>query len=321
VVDERHHELLATVASMYYEQDMTQNTIAEALGISRVKVYRLLKEAKDGKVVQILIDWPIKRDKQLEEALQRTFGLKEALVLKSTDQSRFQALQRLGRLGASYLERILADSPTLAICLGRSTYEVINAIHPDIQANVQVVQAIGNVPYATHEHDSSTLARQLAQKLGGEAVYLASPVMVDTVEAAHVIRRQSQINNTLTVARGADVALVGIGNLVPATSGFARAGFISSAELESFVEDGAVGDIAWQIYRADGTLYPCEFNQRVIGLTLDELREIPTTVAVAVGQEKVAAILGGLRAGALNVLCTHDRTAYNVLQLDNNNAS
>src|SRR5260370_96584 len=82
---------------------------------------------------------------------------------------------------------VLQHGLTMAICLGRSTYEVINAIRPDLQATVQVAQAVGSMPYTLHEHDSSTLARQLAQKLGGEAIYLSSPAMVDSAEAATII--------------------------------------------------------------------------------------------------------------------------------------
>ncbi len=303
---------------MYYEQDMTQTAIAEALGLSRVKVYRLLKEAKESRVVQILIDWPIQRDKPLEEALRQAFGLKDALVVIAAVHNHFLALQRLAKSAAYYLEQILEDSPTMAICLGSTTFEVINAIRPDLQANVQVAQAVGSAPYTFHEHDGSTLARQLALKLGGEAFYLSSPAMVDSVEAAAVIRTQSQIQRTLMVAREADVALVGIGNLDPHTSGFVRAGFISRNMLEQLIADGAVGDIAWQIFTEDGQLYPCEFNERVIGLTLDELRQIPITVGVALGLEKARAIVGGLRTGVINVLCTDDQTASKVLELNQN---
>jgi len=303
-MEERQHELLAMVASMYYEQDMTQNAIAEELGISRVKVYRLLKQAKEEKIVQIAIDRPVKRDKQHEDAVRETFALKEALVLRTTGEYDSQALQRLGKLSARYLEQLLQGSLTMAICLGRATYEVIAAIRPDLQMNVQVAQAVGSVPNTLYEHDSSTLARQLAQKLGGEAIYLSSPAMVDSPEAARVIRNQSQIRRTLTVARGAEVALIGIGNLDSTTSGFVKAGFLTSEELEQLRAQGAVGDIAWQIFTIDGQVYPCEWNQRVIGLTLDELRQIPTTIAVAMGLEKVAA------------MCTDDRTASKVLELN-----
>ncbi len=316
MIDDSHHELLAQIASMYYEQELTQNAIASELGLSRVKIYRLLKEAKAKEVVQIKVNWPTARDITLEAALQQRFGLKEALVLKTTTRNNTPILQRLGQLGARYLERILEDEMTMAICLGSSTYEVINAISPSFQAKIRVAQAMGSMPFAMQELDSAALARQLAQKLGGEVLYLSSPLMADSPAAAEVLRSQREIERTLAAARRADVALVGIGNLEPATSGFVKAGFISPTELDALVTDGAVGDVAGQIFTITGELHPCEYNQRLIGITFDELCQIPITIAVARGLNKVKAILGGLRTCAIKVFCTDDETARQVLSLD-----
>jgi DNA-binding transcriptional regulator LsrR (DeoR family) len=301
---------------MYYEQDMTQNEIGTQLGLSRVKVYRLLKQAKAERVVQITINWPIERDAELEKQLVRTFRLKEALVLKTLSPYRSPALQPLGQLAAHYLERVLADGSTMAVCLGRSTYETINAISPNFQAKVRVAQAMGSMPFFMQDVDSATLARQLAQKLDGEVLYLSSPLMADSIEAAEVLRRQREINQVLMAAREAHVALLGIGNLDPQTSGFVTAGFITPTELAELAASGAAGDVAGQIYTLDGKLHPCEYNQRVIGITLAELRQIPNSLAVAMGQAKAKAILGGLRTGAINVLCTDDSAAREVLRLN-----
>jgi DNA-binding transcriptional regulator LsrR (DeoR family) len=314
-----HLELLAQVASMYYDQEMTQNAIAAHLGLSRVKIYRLLKQAKAEQVVQITINWPVERDNQLEALLRQTFDLKEALVLKSTSQDQALSLSQLGQLAARYLEHSLVDGATMAVCLGRSTYEVIHAIRPGFQARVRVAQAMGSLPFTMHDLDSAALARQLAHKLGGEVLYLSSPLMADSIEAAQVLRSQRDIARTLSAARMADVALLGIGNLDPANSGFVQAGFITPAELAALMAEGAVGDVAGQIYLLNGKLHPCHYNQQVIGITLEELRQIPTTVAVATGEAKTKAILGGLRTGAINVLCTDQRTAGSILShsLDN----
>jgi deoxyribonucleoside regulator len=317
-MDGSHHALLAQIASLYYEQGLTQQAIAKQLGLSRVKIYRLLKEARAEQVVQITINWPVERDSQLEEALKQRFGLKEALVLRTTPDDPSPPLQRLGQLGARYLEQMLTDGTTLAACLGRSTYEVINAIRPGFHAKVRVAQAIGSMPFAMGELDSAALARQLALKLGGEVLYLSSPVMADSPEAADVLRSQQGIERTLLAAREAHVALVGIGNLDPATSGFVKAGFITPDELSELTNDSAVGDMAGQIFTLEGALHPCEYNRRVIGITLQELCQIPTTVAVAMGREKARAILGCLRTCTVKVLCTDDQAAGEVLRLDTN---
>ncbi len=316
MLDNSYHELLAQVATMYYEQEMTQNTIATELGLSRVKIYRLLKQAKAEHVVQIVINWPTQHDLALEATLKEQFNLKEALVLKTTSQHTATTLRELGQLSAKYLERILLDDSTMAVCLGRTSYETINAISPGFQARVRVAQAVGSMSADMQHVDSATLARELAQKLGGEVLYVTSPLMADSLEAAQMMRTQRDINQTLTIAKSADVALTGIGNLDPITSGFSRAGLIKAESLQVLMTEGAVGDIAGQIYRLDGTLHPCHYNQRVIGITFEQLKQIPTSIAVAMGVEKAQAILGGLRTGVFNVLCTDDRAASEVLKLN-----
>lgn len=315
VIDSSHHELLAKVAAMYYEQDLTQNKIAEMLDLSRVKVYRLLKEAREAEVVKILIDYPIKRTSELEDELKQRFDLEHALVLQTTVTDSALLLRQIGQLAARYLEDILMDDTSMSICFGGTTYEVINAIRSDFQANITVIQATGSLSYALKEYDSSALTRQLAQKLGGEALYLSSPLMADNAEAATIIRNQAVVRRTLAQVRAADIALIGIGDLNPETSGFVRAGVADRELLESYRANGATGDMAWQIFDENGRLYPCEINERIIGITLDELRMIPLTLAVAVGTQKARAILGALKTGAINVLCTDHDTAQLILDL------
>jgi DNA-binding transcriptional regulator LsrR (DeoR family) len=321
MVEPNHHELLAQVASLYYEQEKTQNEIADLLGLSRVKIYRLLKEARQEQVVQIVIHWPIERDCPLESTLAQAYGLKEALVLKSNLQDGGPSLHKLGQLGARFLEGILQDGMTLTVCLGRSTYEVVNAIHPNFRAHVNVAQAIGSMPFATQELDSAALARILAQKLGGSVLYMSSPLMADTPEAAQVVRSQNSIQHTLSTARSADIALMGIGNLNPAASGYVRAGVITAGELSALANQGAVGDIGGQFFTASGDIHACTYNQRVIGLTLEEMRRIPKLIAIAKGLDKSRAILGALRTGVVDVLCTDDETARAILALDDSRAA
>ncbi len=315
MIDAAHHELLAKVAAMYYEGEMTQNDIAAALDLSRVKIHRLLKEARESQVVRILIDWPVKRSGELEALLVKRFGLERALALQTGTTDAALRRRRIAQLAARYLEGVLGDGAALSICFGSTTYEVISAVRPDFQANVKVMQATGSLSHALKEFDSSALTRQLALKLGGEALYLSSPLLADNAEAAAVIREQAVVAQALEQVRRADIALVGIGDLDPATSGFVRAGVAGSEQLQSYRAQGAVGDMAWQIFDRGGQPFPCELNQRIIGVTLDELRAVPHTLAVAVGLNKAAAIAGALKSGAINVLCTDEATALRVLEI------
>jgi len=320
MVDDLQHDLMAEIASLYYEQELSQTEIGERLGLSRVKVYRLLKKAKGEQVVQITINWPMDRDGGLEEALCRTYRLDRALVLKSAPQDFARSgnglgLRRLGQMASRYLATILQDGMTLAVCLGRSSYEVINAFQAGKSLHVNVAQAMGSIPFAIPELDSAALARQLAHKLGGQILLLSSPLIVNSPAAAALLRAQPAIERTLRVARNADIALVGIGGISAETTHYIEAELITADQLRQLEAEGAVGDIGGQFIQASGRLHPCTLNQCVISLTLDELRRIPNTIAVAAGPAKVRAILGALRSGVLNVLCTDQQTAAELVRL------
>jgi deoxyribonucleoside regulator len=315
------HELLAEVASLYYEEELTQNEIAARLGLSRVKVYRLLKQARDEQVVQVVIDWPIKRDSRLERELCNTFGLTDALVLQTTFTDQSAGLHRLGQLAARYMEQVLQDGMTLTVCLGRSTYETIAAIRPGFRAHINVAPALGSMPFAMRELDSGALARRLAQKLGGDVLDLSAPAMADSAADAEVLRNQRDIKRALQFAEAADAALLGIGNLDPANSGFVKGGFVTSEELEALKQAGAVGDIAGRIFTIAGTLHDNSYNERIIGISLEVLQRIPKTIVVTTGIKKSEAICGALHTGAVKILCTDDRTANAILTMERHNGN
>jgi DNA-binding transcriptional regulator LsrR (DeoR family) len=310
------HELLAKVASLYYEEELTQSEIAARLGLSRVKIYRLLKQAKEEQVVQIVIDWPIKRATRSEQELCAAFGLTDALVLQAASTDAATGLHQLGQLAARYLEQTLQDGATLTVCLGRSTYETIAAIRPGFRAHVQVAPAMGSMPFAVRELDSGALARKLAQKLGGEVLDLSAPAVADSPQDAEVLRNQRDIRRALDAARGADVALLGIGNLDPLQSGFTNGGFLNAGELQTMAAQGAAGDMGGHIFTLDGRLFDRYYDDRLIGLSLDDFKRIPKTIAVAAGAEKAAAICGALHTGAITTLVTDERTAAAVLTLE-----
>jgi deoxyribonucleoside regulator len=313
-MDPTYRDMLADVAGMYYLKEKTQSDIAEALGLSRVKVYRLLREAREAGVVEITIHRAHPRSGRLERELCERFGLADALVLEAGGLEEADVGRGIGEIGARAVERRIKDGSTIAVYLGRSTYAVVQAIRPGLHHGVRVAQAVGSTLFATRGVDSASVARQLAVKLGGEGRYLPSPMFADSVEAAIVLRRQPAVEQTLAIARQADLALLGIGNLDPAVSALAVAAGLSADQLAGMQEDGVVGDMGGQVFTVEGDLPEHELTGRVVGLTFEELRRIPAVIAVAFGATKTGAILGALRTGVVDVLCTDDIAAREVLR-------
>ena len=313
-LDPRHHMLLAQVAHLYFEEQLTQRDIAHRLEMSRVKVHRLLKEARDRGIVRIAVNWPLTRDAALETRLTEAFELREAVVVSSDGSGEPAAAARLGLAGARILEQSLLPGQAMAVFLGRATRSVIDAIEPGGLSGISVVQAIGNRPLPDRDYDASALAGQLAEKLGGEAVFLRAPPMADSPAAAALIAEQRDISSSLDAARSADLALVGVGSMDPESSAMFRSGAVTAEELADARRSGAVGDLAWRLIDEQGETVDCDLTDRVIGASLEDLRSMPTTLAVAAGRAKVRPLLAALRSEVIDILCTDAATARDVLK-------
>ena len=73
-----------------------------------------------------------------------------------------------------------------------------------------------------------------------------------------------------------------------------------------------MGDLCGRFFDVQGE--QCILESGVTGVSLARLRVLDYVVGIAGGEEKVAAILGALRGGYLNVLITDTVTAQAVLE-------
>ena len=73
--------LLYKIAKAYYEDGLTQDQIGRRFGLSRIKVSRLLQQARQSRVVQITITPPPDSFGDLERDLETAYGLDEVVVV------------------------------------------------------------------------------------------------------------------------------------------------------------------------------------------------------------------------------------------------
>ena len=79
---EEQKRLLYKIARDYHENNLTQEQIARRLGLSRIKVSRLLKKAIQEKIVSITVTPPPGLLTSLEEGIENKFGLEEVRVVQ-----------------------------------------------------------------------------------------------------------------------------------------------------------------------------------------------------------------------------------------------
>lgn len=304
--------LLSQVAEMYYLRGLKQATIARHFGVSKMQVSRLLQKARDVGIVRIDVRYPgtLPRDERAAEELSRSFGLRDALVL----QVEAEADNSFSYGAARYVSSLVQPGTILGVGWGRTVSAVAGALPERADATVGVVQIVGAFGASASEtpYDASKL---FAERLGARLWALHAPAFLESRETRDRLMQEPSVRSTLEVAAKANYALVGIGTADQHTSTFHHAGYLTSAEIQDLIANGAVGDVLGHYVDARGKEIEHRLSRNFVGLSLAGFRQVPTKVAVARGRHKASAIAGVLRSGAIDVLVTDAATAADVLHL------
>lgn len=303
------------ICYLYYREKKTQEEIASLLGFSRFKVNRILKKAIEEGVVSITINDPMGNLTEMEIDLAKKFGLKEAVVAQTGKLQTQTAFEQIGRAGAQYLTHIIGRYRVLGVTWGRTLRHLINNLDKINTKNLTIVQLSGGMGII-EGIDANVLSMMLGQKLGAKPHLLQSPVVVSDRNTRDALLKEKNILGTLSIAATADLALVGIG-LVNKNGLLWKAGLMGQKDYRALQEAGAVGAICGRCYDINGTPCLTDWDDRVIGLTLDELARVGHKIGIAFGNEKKDAILGALRGQHVNVLVTDEQTALKLLEAVN----
>ncbi len=306
---------LYEIAYQYYELEHTQQEIAKSLGISRSQVSRALRQAREAGIVLLKVIDPDLDCSDLARALKERFGLEDTVVIAGIDSPRLLA-QSLGCAAARYLASCVREQSVVGVSWGATLREVaaaLGAMKPS-SLNVTVVPLLGGLGQVAADLQINELAIRVARALGGSNLYLHAPSFVDTPEAKAAIMADSNIKKVVELWQQVDVALVGVGTFRPPSTLLERGGFPDS-ELAELRRIGAVGDMCMRFFNINGATVETALNDRIVGVTLDELGRMKRVMAVAGGANKTEAILGALRSKAVDVMITDDAAARGVMSL------
>lgn len=95
-------DLLTEISVAYYQDGATQEEISRKFAISRAKVGRMLKQARDEGIVEITVKYHPVFSAKIEQRLIERFGVKRALVALDQPNEEAQRLQVSG-LVSNYL--------------------------------------------------------------------------------------------------------------------------------------------------------------------------------------------------------------------------
>lgn len=308
-------DLLTEVARMYYEKNLTQSEIAREIHTSRPTVSRLLQEAKDRRVVEIVIHYPWDRAAAVEHELQQKFALKDVRVLDSRGRKGPEALRGVALLAARYLDGVLRDNAVIGMSWGQTVYQTVQQFQADSHAGLKIVQLFG-AAMPNSKIDGPELVRQFAAKCNAEYYSIHAPLFVSRPEVREALLKDQHIRETLELATQADIIITGIGSLEsPYAPSQTWLGYLNRPMLTDLRNKGAAGHICAHHYDGDGRILDIDLHKGIVGAPLSILHTTPQVIGVAAGEAKARAILGALNGGHINVLITDDTTASKVFSL------
>lgn len=306
--------LLSKVSSLYHNQNYTQKEIANRLHLSRPKVSRLLKQAREQGIVQISVVPPNGNFMETENILENKFDLQEVLIV-DVEGSNSKAIKRqVGTAAANYLHRTISQSDLLGVTWGTTLEAMIDAVKPKPVKDLHIVQALGGVGPPEAKAHATDISRRLSRLLGSKLTLLPAPGIVGSVEAKQVLLSDLQVRGALDLFSKLNTLYVGLGALNTNPVLMNERKEIPSEFYEEVVESDAVGDIALHFFDIKGNEVETQLKDCVIGVSPEEIKQVDTVVGIAGGREKVDVIHGALSGNYIDVLITDHQTATQLVE-------
>jgi DNA-binding transcriptional regulator LsrR (DeoR family) len=310
--------MIARVAQMYHVEKLRQSDIAHHMRISQATVSRMLKRAEEEEIVRTTVVSPLGTYADLEAGLRVKYGLVEAIVVECSEDRPGPIMARIGEAAAHFLETTLQAGETIGVSSWSETIlKMVDNIHPMKSGKAKyVVQTLGGMGNPTVQTHANQLTTRLARLTGAEAHLLNAPGVAQSREGKLVLLGDPFVCETMDMFSQITLGIVGIGAMEPSNM-LARSGNIfTSRELAAIREAGGVGDISLRFFDAKGRIVKTALDERVIGMSLEELQEVDRVLALAGGQMKTDAIRGALRTGVIDVLITDRFTAARLVDPD-----
>lgn len=301
---------LVEVAHLYYEENLSQQEIASRLNVSRSLIALYIKKAREKGIVSIKIIDPLNDLAQIATQLSEKYQLKFVKVIPSAHNSPPLTRRALGNAVANYLDEYLEDKDVLGLGWGRTIMEIASLVAPAKPRRVDVVPLLGESGYTGTYSQLNQIVLQVARSFGGSPYFLLAPVLVGTPDLRDSLLHDEVARQVVERWNRLDVVCVGIG-VIPPVEG--QIVYVGEENVPKLVQQDIVGDICARYFNQKGNFIIDQYNDRLLGVGLNQLRKTRTVIAVAEGAEKANATLGALRTQLISNLFIDETLAHILL--------
>lgn len=307
---------LVKIATWYYQYGWTQAQIAQKIGISRSIISKKLQDAKELGIVEIFIKDETAYTVELEQQLEQKYGLEEVIVVATHNLGEEEAANLVAKKAAYSLSKRIARVNKLGISWGKTLRRFANEYPYFTHKELTIVPLIGGMGSGDVDLHSNQICYDLKRKMQCDCKYLYAPALVDDTNMKDDLSKNKYIKEVIDEGKKVDMAIIAVSSPY-ANSTMREIGYITDKDIEEMRYYDVVGDSNSHFYVEDGSEAKCPLNERVIGLNLDELRNIPLVATIVTGTSKEQALISALKSNLINIMVINDKMAEHILNVSN----
>ena len=295
--------LISKVAWYYYFENLTQKNISELLGISRMKVIKLLEKAQETGVIQFRFNTKNMNRIELEQELKDAFNLKDVFIVPANPNPS-KANATIAKAASLYISDRLTENCFINIGYGDTISKTINHLVKDSPFNISFVSLTGGVNYYLENLNNNLSTAKFH--------LLPAPLLASTKEMVDALITETLVKDISRLIKLSSTTIIGIGSLDDNCT-ISKTGILNKNDLLYLEMQGAVGDILSHFINFEGNLVSTHYESRLISTPLEILKELDNVIGIACGTQKVKAIKAVLKGGYLDVLITDEATALQLI--------
>lgn len=296
--------LMVKAAYYYYFENTTQQEIAQNMGLTRIRIIKLLEKARKMGIIQFKLKENIHSNIKFEKELIKKFNLNDAYVVPPPISIEYTNAN-VANAAATYIYERLSDNKFINIGYGDTSKHLLNNLATMTESTISCVSLTGGVSYYLPDTRSNIFNAYLH--------LIPAPLIADSSEMVAAIHNETSVREIFKLVPMSAFTVIGIGAMHEQSTIF-HTGTLTQNDMHVLKMKGAVGDILSHFIDKNGIPIKDDLDNRLIGLSLEKLKQLHNVIGVAGGLRKAEAIRAVLQGKYLDVLITDTTVAEELLR-------
>lgn len=290
--------LLYKVAWLYYINGLTQQEIASQLSLSRIKVIKMLEEARQRKIVRFYFSSVYRDKNEVEQQLIEKYNLKDSFVVPWSSNNNLA--ENLGQATAMYLNDLIKEKTYVGVGYGETMSAFLRHLSGITNKSLSVISMTGGVmPYISQIGNGSIDIKHYL---------LPVPLVLSDKKLAELMIKEKSVSDVINMIEKVNIVVSSLGSMEE-NSTILKTGLLSTDKYNVLKDKGAVGDMLMHFIDKNGNLVDDEIEDRIISTKLDKIQDCDYVIVAAGGEDKLQIIHTAITHGLVNVLITDENTA------------